>query len=164
MDDNSIVIMRHHHFRMPGFHLRFYFGVLKLASALYMFCQISEIFGKKVKSGQLLAYFWPTFVKLLGVPNFLINAGIISVSGVFITKKNRLERLSGLLDKLEDDLEEQDISQMPMASKMRIYISLLKTIRDEAEVDLSNENAIDGSLLPYLEIVSKIGTIVDEKN
>ena len=81
-----------------------------------------------------------------------------------LAKKNRLERLSGLLDKLEDDLEEQDISQMPMASKMRIYISLLKTIRDEAEVDLSNENAIDGSLLPYLEIVSKIGTIVDEKN
>jgi hypothetical protein len=32
---------------MLGFHLRFYFGVLKLASALYMFCQISEIFGKK---------------------------------------------------------------------------------------------------------------------
>ncbi len=87
MVDNSIVIMRHHHFRMLGFHLRFYFGVLKLASASYMFCQISEISGKKTKSGQLLAYFWPTFVKLLGVPNFLINAGIISVSGVFITQK-----------------------------------------------------------------------------
>ena len=81
-----------------------------------------------------------------------------------LARKNRLERLSGLLDKLEDDLEEQDIAQMPMASKMRIYISLLKTIRDEAEVDLSNENAIDGSLLPYLEIVSKVGTIVGKKN
>ncbi len=87
MVDNSIVIMRHHRFRMLGFHLRFYFGVLKLASALYMFCQISEIFGKKPKSGQLLAYFWPTFVQLLGAPNFLLNAGIISVSGVFITQK-----------------------------------------------------------------------------
>ncbi len=32
--------------------------------------------------------FWPTFVQLLGAPNFLLNAGIISVSGVFITQKN----------------------------------------------------------------------------
>jgi len=82
MDDNSIVIMRHHHFRMLGFHLRFYFGVLKLASALYMFCQISEILGKKVKSGQLLAYFCSTFGQLLAVQSE-INAGIIRVSEVY---------------------------------------------------------------------------------
>ena len=81
-----------------------------------------------------------------------------------LARKNRLERLSGLLDKLEDDLEEQDISQMPMASKMRIYISLLKAIRDEVEINLSNENAIDESLLPYLEIVSKVGAIMSDKN
>jgi len=31
---------------------------------------------------------WTTFGLLLGAPNFLLNAGIISVSGVFITQKN----------------------------------------------------------------------------
>ena len=29
---------------------------------------------------------WTTFGQLLGAPNFLLNAGIISVSGVFITQ------------------------------------------------------------------------------
>jgi len=67
MVDNSIVTMRHHCFRMLGFHLRFW-----------------RFFGKKQKVDN----FWPTFVQLLGVPNFVLNAGIISVSGVFITQKN----------------------------------------------------------------------------
>ena len=38
-----------------------------------------------------------------------------------LAKEHRVIRLSGLLDKLENELDERDISDMPAASLMRIY-------------------------------------------
>jgi len=76
-----------------------------------------------------------------------------------LVKKHRVVRLSGLLEKLENELEERDISDMPAPSLARIYISLLKAIRDEVEVDLSSKNTIDESLLPYLKIISQVAKI-----
>jgi len=76
-----------------------------------------------------------------------------------LDKKHRIVRLSGLLDKLEDELEERDISDMPTASLMRIYTSLFKSIQSEVEENSSTSTAIDKSLLPYLEILSQIAEI-----
>ncbi len=76
-----------------------------------------------------------------------------------LVKKHRIVRLSGLLEKLEGELEERDISDMPTASLARVYTSLMQTIRDEVEIGQSTDGSIDESLLPYLKIVSQIATI-----
>jgi len=76
-----------------------------------------------------------------------------------LVKKHRIVRLSGLLEKLEDELEGRDISDMPTASLLRVYISIMQTIRNEVEIEQSIDESIGESLLPYLEIVSQIAKI-----
>ena len=74
-------------------------------------------------------------------------------------KKHRLERLSGLLEKLEDELEKRNIADTPSVSLMRIYESLVKAIRDEVEKNSSEKTQIDDSLMRYYEIISQIAEI-----
>ena len=62
--------------------------------------------------------FWPTFVQLLGIPNSFLNAGIISVSGVFITKKNIAVKI-GLFLQFGHESNPKSAKSWPKVAKYR---------------------------------------------
>ncbi len=80
-----------------------------------------------------------------------------------LAKKHRLERLSGQLERLEDELDRRDISDIPTASLLRIFTSLVKAIQNEIEKNSSHDPEIDESMIPYLKIISRCGEFKEEK-